>query len=193
MSTAFADVTKCDTIKCNGTIEREEKIKVLTEQINEISKQNEREKLDELLLEREELINEGMAESYQYQLLDFGAVDNVVDEYNNLTVEECLIIEIPKVAERYKGICGDWWDPANAFETEDFDDYPSSKICECFAEKFLKTMTTENKKNLAMINCKYGGSWFKFEESAEYKQFIEFATGIWNICDKEVPRFNNDE
>ena len=106
---------------------------------------------------------------------------------------QCVERRAPQMAEKYKGVCGDWWEPI--FDEGDEDKaakYPSYKICECFAERFVKNITEQVKRDLAAEECRYYKDYGGWGNSPEYERFLEFGTEIWKECNKEVPRWIDD-
>jgi hypothetical protein len=70
--------------------------------------------------------------------------------------------------------------------------YPSWKICGCMRKKWAEKIPEQIKKDMTAKICIYKYDTNKWEKSEEYKRYEEFRRGLWNECDKEVPRWVDD-
>ncbi|MDR1477107.1 MAG: hypothetical protein LBI17_03195 [Rickettsiales bacterium] len=109
---------------------------------------------------------------------------------------QCMERRMPKVAEKSKGYCNDLWEPLPYGDTpeeeaESIKKYPSWKICECFAERWVEKMPEQLKEDLAQYECSNNKTW-GYGVDAFKESLYQFAGDIWQECDKEVPRWVED-
>lgn len=113
----------------------------------------------------------------------------------DLATGQCTEKRMLKIAENSKAYCWDWWEPIPYGDTPEQEEkfiknYPSSEICDCFAQMWVDEMPETLKRKMAEFECTNNKIWSWGTLNNGYgPQFEQFAEKVWDACDKQASRW----